>query len=242
MPLWTLKIELIASVLLPVVAIAMFRMRVVFVIVSFGLAAFVALAPWDVGGTLNYLSVFPLGACIVIVAPLATRYIPSDRWWLVVAVFGTILLLFGRNFFLADYQNHYNAREPIVVEAVGSALLIAACATRQNAFAFLRWPAVVWLGDISYSLYLLHFPIIALVAGVGGEMLGLRIFNGDRIVATGFLTLVVLPIALPAAAVSYRYVELPGIRLGKRLHARVERTNAVVRDAHTRRSLENEGI
>ncbi|WP_082092741.1 acyltransferase family protein [Devosia epidermidihirudinis] len=35
----------------------------------------------------------------------------------------------------------------------------------------LRYPALVWLGDISYAIYLVHAPVLMLVYGVGGKLL-----------------------------------------------------------------------
>jgi peptidoglycan/LPS O-acetylase OafA/YrhL len=66
-----------------------------------------------------------------------------------------------------------------------------------------RW--LVWVGTVSYSLYLLHCPIIWAVPPVGPPLAA---------VATW------LAVALALAALAYRWVEAPGITLGRRLVAR----------------------
>jgi peptidoglycan/LPS O-acetylase OafA/YrhL len=232
LPLWTMKIELLASALLPIAALALIRAPTVFLISSLGLSIFVALAPWSLGVTLTYIPAFVLGACIVNVVPWAQRYVKSDRSWLIIAVIGLIILLFCRNFFLADFRHHYDAAAASVAEAAGGTLLITAVTARQRVFSCLRWAGFVWLGDVSYSLYLLHLPVIGLVAGIGGEMLKLKMFNGDLFAATGYLTLIVLVIVTPLSALSYHYVELPSIKLGKKFHMRILRTFAMRRLEH----------
>jgi peptidoglycan/LPS O-acetylase OafA/YrhL len=68
----------------------------------------------------------------------------------------------------------------------------------------LQSPAMAWLGRISYSVYLLHVSVIA---------------------ALGFLppiprALLALVLILSTAELSYKYVEQPGVELGRRLWAR----------------------
>jgi peptidoglycan/LPS O-acetylase OafA/YrhL len=71
-----------------------------------------------------------------------------------------------------------------------------------------------WLGQISYSLYLLHAVILLvlsrLVPGLGTQPPVIRLVVG----------LLYLTAALTAAWFSYRMVELPGQALGRRLTAR----------------------
>ncbi|GAA4905427.1 peptidoglycan/LPS O-acetylase OafA/YrhL [Nonomuraea thailandensis] len=75
-----------------------------------------------------------------------------------------------------------------------------------------RVPAVlVWLGTISYSLYLAHLPILLAVMQVAGEMrwspLPLQLG-----VSVAFLVLL-----MPVSWLSHRFIERPMQRLGRRL-------------------------
>jgi len=78
-----------------------------------------------------------------------------------------------------------------------------------------RLPAVlVRLGVISYSLYLVHLPILLIAMRVLGEM---RFAPWPGQLGVGVLVLGVL---LPVSWLTYRYVELPMQRAGRRLSGR----------------------
>lgn len=87
----------------------------------------------------------------------------------------------------------------ISIQGIASFIIVASINTQRP--ALLRWPPLVWMGDISYSIYLIHFPIMCLLAHYvhGGLMLGI----------------VTTLITLPVSWLLYEYVELPGIKLGK---------------------------
>jgi peptidoglycan/LPS O-acetylase OafA/YrhL len=72
-----------------------------------------------------------------------------------------------------------------------------------------RW--ATWLGQISYSVYLLHFVVlIVLVAKTPGLSRGGTVTHA--FLAAGWFAVV-----LGAAHLAYTFVEMPGQRLGKRV-------------------------
>jgi len=84
-----------------------------------------------------------------------------------------------------------------LIPSLGAALIIAAGHGRpEGRRGPLAHPALVWLGDRSYSLYVWHWPALAL-----GFSLGMQ---GQPLASLG-LTL----LSLLAAILSYRFVELP---------------------------------
>ena len=97
------------------------------------------------------------------------------------------------------------AGEPLVTYALALALFVG----------MLAWaPAraiqpFAWLGDISYSLYLLHVPVGFATLGV------LHRFD----VPNSLATLVAIAVSLLAAHVSYRLVERPSQRAARRILA-----------------------
>lgn len=71
-----------------------------------------------------------------------------------------------------------------------------------------------FLGRISYSLYLVHYPIVLLLAP---RLVARPLGPFDFVL----LLAAVLALALPLSALSHRFVELPAIRAGNRLAARI---------------------
>ena len=75
--------------------------------------------------------------------------------------------------------------------------------------------ALNWLGDRSYSLYLLHFPVMAFVWFLF-FWFAPWVFNGA--ITYGLAqAIVVVPLAVLAAHLSFEYVERPAQAFGKRL-------------------------
>jgi peptidoglycan/LPS O-acetylase OafA/YrhL len=66
-----------------------------------------------------------------------------------------------------------------------------------------QWQPIDWVGRISYSLYLVHVVVLFAIWRLTGSPL---------VAAIAFI-----PISLALAHLSYRYVELPSIALGRRL-------------------------
>lgn len=117
-----------------------------------------------------------------------------------------IAVLLGLNLGRAVYEG------PLVLFGLATALLVLRSTQRETPeFRVLSIPPLVWVGRISYSLYLWHVPILtALGVIVTGRL------------AAGGLTRQLLGIVLSfaAATVSYYVVERPFLRLKRRLSPR----------------------
>jgi peptidoglycan/LPS O-acetylase OafA/YrhL len=68
-----------------------------------------------------------------------------------------------------------------------------------------------YMGERSYSVYVLHFPILFGLLAVGAR------FLHSQWQVCAWLALTAPPLVLAASALSYRFVERPGIALGHRL-------------------------
>ena len=115
----------------------------------------------------------------------------------------------------------WHSRQIIVVTAVGVWLASWWCATLPtvNEWIDTRF-GQLWLfvGALSFPLYILHYPVARLLLIAGAAVL-----PADRaIFLTAWMPATVV-VSFAGAAALHRYAELPGTRYGKQLAARRER-------------------
>jgi peptidoglycan/LPS O-acetylase OafA/YrhL len=98
----------------------------------------------------------------------------------------------------------------VLLEGIGAFFLLAGVV--NGSAAWLRARPLVRLGDWSYSVYLIHLPVafaVSYLLDASGLVRG-------SLTAWAFVVLALTAtITIPVAALLYRYVELPGIALGK---------------------------
>lgn len=87
-----------------------------------------------------------------------------------------------------------------------AAYLVLCCVSFDRVKSALAWQPVAWLGKVSYSLYLIHMPVLLATLHLLHDVLPLYA-----------CLLIAFPAMLLAAAVTYRWVEMPAIALGRRL-------------------------
>jgi peptidoglycan/LPS O-acetylase OafA/YrhL len=93
----------------------------------------------------------------------------------------------------------------------------------------LAWRPVIWLGVISYSFYLYHLPIVALLAikhTNAFSATGLNLMAHVHFARTTVLYVLSLAITGVVATVSYRLVELPFLRRKERKDTRLRAPSA----------------
>jgi peptidoglycan/LPS O-acetylase OafA/YrhL len=103
-----------------------------------------------------------------------------------------------------------------IITGLGASLIIILAIGSQFFQNFLQIPFLVYLGKISYSIYLVHFIILKTFC----HFLFLEIFKlGIQSQSTAHLIVVpsALVVLIMTADLSYRFIERPAIALGKRL-------------------------
>jgi peptidoglycan/LPS O-acetylase OafA/YrhL len=91
-----------------------------------------------------------------------------------------------------------------LLSGIGGAALIVLAQAPRGLAGMLQRAAFLWLGRVSYSLYLVHVPVMLILAhGLGG------------IAPRGLIVAAIVPASLIAAAWFYRAVELPSQQLGR---------------------------
>jgi peptidoglycan/LPS O-acetylase OafA/YrhL len=133
---------------------------------------------------------------------------------------GTVLLLASFFLFISFLNVSTYANLLPVHILYGLAFGIFTLALAHNPVRLLVNPLTVWIGKLSYSVYLIHYGIAVILLNLIGE----NIPAGDLNYFLVFLLLT--GITLPISWLTYTFVERPGIRLGKRLIQYLDRRSA----------------
>ena len=133
---------------------------------------------------------FLLGAGLVIYGTKLPH--PTAIFSFLISVLGAALIVYGASFRATDFPSNY-----ILLPCIGTVLLIYSGKTNGiNINKFLSLKFMTFLGLISYSLYLWHWPIIAYANYLGIEI--------DAAVGLGIFL-----ISITLSFLSWRYIEQP---------------------------------
>lgn len=128
------------------------------------------------------------------------RSLPKSAFALFVAI-AVVELIFN-----VEWRN-YNA------VALGTAIAIYTAGELNRLHIWLNWRPLQYLGRVSYSLYLIHFPICHLVTAIGWKLCG----NSPTPPQALAILISAIPASLLAAHVLYRFVEMPSAGWSARL-------------------------
>lgn len=216
--IWSLQWEVLFSLVLPLVVIFLRTRRPVGVDILVATVGLLAIEAGSVGlhygyphtvvwQALDYGPMFLLGAMLAEYAGMLFLWMRFvERRWPALAIFWAASLLA----FLWPVLKVPSLGD--AVPTVGAAALVLLFAFTRMGSAIGNARLVAWLGARSFSIYLVHFPIIMSLA--------------FHIHATRFpwLLLAVGPLAsVVAAAIFYRYAERPLHHVARRLGAAVRR-------------------
>jgi peptidoglycan/LPS O-acetylase OafA/YrhL len=216
-PLWSLTWEVWFSLLLPVLWIGMRALRVerwwiaaVPVLIALSCLAEIPEVvdllpvPFITGGLLKYLPVFCLGMILALkVGDLRAWFDRSGRAGRAILVVTVMVLLLIPALFEPFSETPPLIRGPFwVLSLLGAAGLVVLAIVSRSAGEFLTHRVVMFFGRRSFSLYLVHEPIIvasALLLGAAGWWPWLLVLP----VVYGVIVLVTMAF--------YRFVEKPSI-------------------------------
>jgi peptidoglycan/LPS O-acetylase OafA/YrhL len=225
--MWSLVIEVHFYIVLPFLAYALARLsrgllgRAALLLAALGLASFLLryFTLYDDNSPINPLVDYSLpstffffvaGMAIALVRiawnERPPAFVRGPLAWGETWVAGSVVLWLV---VFNDYSVNY-------LTAVASALLLAACVLPLRAGPVIRaleWRVLALVGVASYSFYIWHVPIL--------EQLGETSLEPDSFLGLLALT---LPLCLAAAALSYRFIETPFLRLRRRWGSTAART------------------
>ena len=205
---WSLKWELWASLLLPVVILAA-RQRAIGVAIGTLLA--LALY-WHHGDLevatqlLRYLPLFVVGAWLARHHHALVRSVQKLPAWVHALAFVVALLLLPVQWYgWAEKPGGVRAVLNDVGTLTATSILLLLALAWTPFIRALNHRALLWLGRVSYSLYLTHALLLTVVLHVGGAWL-----------PTPALVLISFLLALPVAHIVHLLVERPAINGARR--------------------------
>ncbi|MDO7882146.1 acyltransferase family protein [Salinibacterium soli] len=217
-PLWSLVWEVWFSLLLPLALALVLLVRRAWwavALVSFGLSWLGFLWDW---GALLYLPMFLVGVAmargIEDLRALAGRIsaLRGAPWaWLGLVLLSLLLLVIGWIIRGRGWVDTEFAISITPEKLLGGALLLFCCAFAPGARWALTLRPIAWLGKVSFSLYLVHVPVLLAIAfAVGATQWWLTV-------------LLAIPASLLVAWGFSVAVEMPAHRLSRRVGALVSR-------------------
>ncbi|MDP1027446.1 acyltransferase [Sphingomonas sp. KR1UV-12] len=221
LPIWSLAVELVASAAMPFLILVMRRSVPAFVILTLGLAVLSRFGGDKLLLIPTYMIDFALGASVALVVPQLRVALRRRGMLAVCAGAGVALLWTGRAIAGADFELAYHDPLTSMIEGVGAALVIGAIFVRADRFSILSARWATRLGDRSYSLYLLHQPVLAILAATGALLVP-RLIVAHPGAATLVLIAGTIALAMPLATLGFQWIELPAIGIGQRLVRRLE--------------------
>jgi peptidoglycan/LPS O-acetylase OafA/YrhL len=216
-PTWSLAHEMRISIIFPPLVFAVFRLgglRALAVALALHIACMVGLR--FVGDTTPLGTVLMTGSFVLLFVFGITLATHADIWQarLVGLSAGTRAVLWVASFAALIYPTF--ASDVPLIFGLGGLGIIALSLTSPRAQHLLSADPIMWLGRVSYSLYLVHLIVLEAAAHL---LFGL--------VPLSVILLGAILVSLVCAHVAYHLIERPAIKLGQRL-ARREMRRAVI--------------
>ena len=205
--LWSLQYEVAFSVLLPaflwLALMTRDRPRGALALAAASLAVTAVGAATD-HGALRYMPIFMLGCLLAFHTDrLRPRRVPATAT-LALTLLGIVLLTTG--YWAQDTGIGSAGSLAALAIVVGACVIVWLAIVSQSARDVLDTRPVRWLGSRSFSLYLVHEPIVvALAFALGGRP------------GVGTLLLIAVPLSLLVAEVFWVVVENPSIKAARAL-------------------------
>jgi peptidoglycan/LPS O-acetylase OafA/YrhL len=226
--LWTITIEVAASMAIPYVAYAAYHRTKLFYVLGIGALIVNLMGPWPLFGFRFYGTLYA-------VSFFAGAWLAKDTRWQK-HFFGTlgksstrIAVVLGFLFPVTSFLP-FSYWSPIaaLIESCLSLSLIGLIVYSHGGLELLRSRVLAFVGNISYSLYLIHYLIASLLLKLFAASRTMEILGLADTAKPILLAATTLLVTIPLSWLLYSLVEVPGIKVGRRLSAAPSRRHAVI--------------
>lgn len=221
-PVWTITIEIAASMLFPVFYLIATRATALGKVIALCCFVFLTLAsPVRFRYIEVYLIAFFLGALIVFHGRPFAVWVwslgPAARSAFVVLI--ALVALAAKRLIAPEIWN--DGLTALVISIACTAIVTVVYFGPRR--GLLESPVLVRLGDISYGVYLIHFPVMITLLRLVAPHMPTTITPTATLAFHLALAGSVIAVTLPLAAMSFRFLELPLQNLGRQFARNVGR-------------------
>lgn len=207
-PIWSIYIEIIASLLIPLMILTGTRISHI-ILTCIACVAF-SFLPVDFKHHWNfYMISFYIGLTILVWGKPLARWasrLPAVVFWMIVIALSAAF--YGARILTSPT---YGDLWIVYWETFTVAPLVAIIYYMPEKFSLLNKRIFTYLGDVSYSLYLTHWILLVLAVNATTSLLGYSFAS------VAIFVLVSLIVSFLVAHISYNQIELNGIKLGESL-------------------------
>jgi len=210
--LWTLAPEIKLSLILPLAIYIHRKMNVagsillvlVYIGVWHALNKVDARNYWSDFPTLYYFTFFLIGSIICKYREAVINWVNNlNNIWYFLLIFATIVIYtFTHSMWWLPAKIYQPLRARIDYVYAFSAIGLLLIVLSERAKSFFSSKILIFLGKISFSIYLIHIVVIAAMANILGKVL-----SPEATLAIAFI------LAFPLAVLFYNFVEVPSMKL-----------------------------
>lgn len=223
-PLWTLVQEMRISLIFPFLMLLVARLpwRPLCLLAAVVSISASALSSLDLGGLVMIASESVRWVCFFVFGATMAMYSGELRAWfsglrpsqkIGLAVLGLLLMYPATRHLLVSDDTWLGRARWLAL--AGAALVFVVATNSARIGRFLEWSPLIFLGRVSYGVFLVHAPLLIIATSASVRWLPFQ-------VAVALVPLAAVALAVPL----YRFVELPAIGLGRRLSQRWSQAHA----------------